>query len=931
MEFRLLGPVEVVSHGRVLKLGGAKRAALAAALLLQANRVVPLGQLAEALWAAPPRAMESNLRTYVAGLRTTFLDAGEDGARLATDQRGYRLEVRPGELDLDTFEALAAEGDQALARADTPTAVRRLRAALDLWRGPALAGLVGGPYLGMEADRLDQRRLQVVRRWADAALAERCHEQVATELDPLVRAYPMWEGLWGQLMLALYRCGRRAAALAAYREAYQVLTRELGVLPGQALQELHQRILAADPDLDPPPSDTPVRTALPRPRQLPADIATFAGRTEQLRALDALLGASGGDRPEAVVIAVLTGAPGVGKTSLAVHWAHRVAERFPDGQLYVNLRGFDPGGVVVSPYDAVRGFLDALGLSPQQIPANPDAQAALYRSLLAERRMLMVLDNARSAEQVRPLLPGAPGCLAVVTSRNQLAGLVAADGADLLTVDLPSPAEARRMLVDRLGDERAAREPAAVDDIIAGCDRLPLALAIVAARAASHPGFPLAAVAAELHTARGGLDPFAGDDPATDVRAVFSWSYGALPAPAARVFRLLGLHFGADIAESAAASLAALPVEQVRPLLKVLTKAHLLTERVPGRYAFHDLLRAYAAELVDSVDPAVDRSAALLRLLGCYLHSAHTAALLLDPAREPIGLPPLPPGVTVERFTDGPQAVAWFTAEHRALLAAIRWIADHGLDDQAVPMAWVLTDFFHRQGHWTDWVTGQQVALDAARRLGDRAGQGWAHRVLGHAYVLLGRPQDALCQFEHALEQYRALADHVGQGTSHLGLGGLLEQDGRYREALHQCQRALIHFSQANDRIGRARALNAVGWCHALLGDHQQALTHCRAALAIQRALGDRRGMATSLDSIGYLHHQFGEHAAAVDCYQEAVELFREEGDRYYEADVLHHLGDTHLARGDRTAANEVWRRALDILDELGHAGAITVRKKLDA
>ncbi|WP_199736538.1 BTAD domain-containing putative transcriptional regulator [Micromonospora sp. HM5-17] len=931
MEFRLLGPLEVVSRGQVLRLGGTKRPALMAVLLLHPNRVVPLGQLVEALWANPPRAAESNLRTYVAALRTTFIRAGEDGARLSTDQRGYRLSVEPGECDLATFVDLAAEGEQALARGDTATAARRLRAALDLWRGPALAGLTGGPYLALEADRMDQHRLQVVGRWAEAALAERCHEQVAAELDPLVRSYPMWEGLWGQLMLALYRCGRRSAALAAYREAYRVLTRELGVLPGQELQDLHRRMLAADPTLDPPPARESVRVALPAPRQLPADIAAFAGRTEQLDALDRLLGAADGAQPETVTIAVLTGSPGIGKTTLAVHWAHRVAARFPDGQLYVNLRGFDPGGAVMSPYDALRGFLDALGVAPQQIPTTPDAQAALYRSLLAGRRVLVVLDNARDAEQARPLLPGTPGCMAVVTSRNQLAGLVAAEGAHPVTVELPSTAEARRMLVGRLGERRAAAEPAAVDEIIAGCARLPLALAIVAARTACRPDFPLAAIAAELRAARGGLEPFAGDDPATDVRAVFSWSYQALPPPAARVFRLLGLHPGPDIAAPAVASLAALPVERVRPLLGALAEAHLLTERVPGRYAFHDLLRAYAAELAHTLDSAADRRAALARLLGHYLQTAHAAALLLHPTREPIALPAMPPGVTVERLADGAQAVAWFTTEHRVLLALTRWIAEHGPDDHAGPLAWALSDFLQRQGHWLDWATSQQVALTAARRLGDRAGQGDAHRGLGFAYARLGRHRDALDELGHALDHYRACDDETGQANAHLGIGWVLEREGRHSEALAHGQHALDHFRRADNRIGQARALNSIGWCHTLLGDHRPALAHCQAALAIQRELGDRRGAATSLDSIGYIHHQLGDHAAAVDCYQEAIALFREDGDRYYEADVLHHLGDCHHARGDRAAAVAAWRQALAILDELGHPDAATLRGKLDS
>jgi NB-ARC domain len=397
--------------------------------------------------------------------------------------------------------------------------------------------------------------------------------------------------------------------------------------------------LRQDPALD---ASVPVSgaagPAVPVPAQLPPAVPAFIGRDAELASLDALLhpkAAAAG--PATVVIAALSGTAGVGKSALAVHWAHRAAAQFPDGQLYVNLRGFDPDGAAMEPSEALRGFLDALGAPATRIPESLSAQAGLYRTLLAGKRILVVLDNAKDAGQVRPLLPGSPGCLAIVTSRNQLTGLVATDSAYAMTLDLLGSGDARELLALRLGSRRVAREPDAVDEIIAGCARLPLALTIAAARAAGSPSFPLAVLATELREATRALDPLNGGDPATDVRAVFSWSYHALTTDAARLFRRLGLHPGPDIALPAAASLAAIPQDRARALLGELTRAHLLAEHAPGRYAFHDLLRAYATELARAHDSQNVRNAAAHRVLDHYLH---TGVLLVFRTADPLG-PPL--------------------------------------------------------------------------------------------------------------------------------------------------------------------------------------------------------------------------------------------------------------------------------------------------
>jgi tetratricopeptide (TPR) repeat protein len=667
------------------------------------------------------------------------------------------------------------------------------------------------------------------------------------------------------------------------------------------------------------------------PAQLPRDVFGFAGRVDHLARLDALLTSAASGQPAAAVISAVSGMAGLGKTTLAVHWAHRVKHRFPDGQLYVNLRGFDPGGSVMAPAEAVRGFLDAFNVPAERIPLSLDAQAALYRSLLDGRRVLVVLDNARDAEQVRPLLPGTPTALVVVTSRNRLSSLVAVDGAHPLMLDLLTQAEARELLARRLGPDRLAAEPQAVEQIIACCARLPLALSIAAARA-EQSGFKLAALAAELDKASGRrLDVLDADDPVSQVRTVFSWSYTTLSPAAARLFRLLGLHPSPDISAAATASLAAVPPAATRQLLAELTRASLLTEHIPGRYTLHDLLRDYAADLTHTHDPADQRCAAVGRLLDHYLHTAHTAARLLYPARDPIplALAPPGPGVTPEQPADHGQAVAWLTAEHPVLLAAVRQAAEAGFDTHTCQLSWTLDTFLTRRGPWHDLTTTWQTALHAARRLDHPAAQALAHRNLAIAHTMLGRYPDAHTHLGHALDLSTHTGDHVGQARAHRALGYLWWRQGRPELALDHAQRALTLFRAAGHRRGQADAFNSVGWCHALLGDHQQALTHCQQGLTLHQELGDRQGEALTWDSLGYAHHHLAHHTHAADCYQHALDLFRDIGDRYEEATTLTHLGDTHHATGNPTAARTAWQHALDILTDLDHPDADTVRAKI--
>jgi tetratricopeptide (TPR) repeat protein len=661
-----------------------------------------------------------------------------------------------------------------------------------------------------------------------------------------------------------------------------------------------------------------------RPSLLPAAVPGFTGRALELRALSAAA-----DRPgRLVVITVIGGTAGVGKTALAVHWARQVAADFPDGQLYVNLRGFGPADPV-SPTEALRSFLDALQVPAAQIPSSLDGRHALYRSLVEGKRILIVLDNARDPAQVRPLLPGSPTAMVVITSRAELASLVVTEGARQISLDILTDADAHQLIAGRIGAARLAAEPAAASELVRLCAGLPLALAITAARAAAHPRFTLAALAAELRDARGRLDALSTGEDATDVRAVFSWSYQNLHPPAARMFRLLGLHPGPDISAPAAASLAGLPLPLARRLLRELTRGHLLAEPSPGRYAFHDLLRAYAAEQAAATDSEAARRAALHRVLDYYLHTAFSGAVLINSARGTIELPPVQPGAAPETFESHVEALAWFAAEHHVLLAAASLAADNGFDVHAWQLPWTLADHLEFQRMWHDIAAIQDVALAAAERLGDLDAQANVHRYVGRVRFQLSAWDDARSHLSQALRIYQDLGDSVGQARVHLSIGKAMERMGRMDEALGHARHALGLFEAADNRPGQARALNNVGWYHALLGDHQQALARSWQALGLQREMGDRCGEANTWDTLGYSHQHLGQLAKSASCFQKAISLFADMGSRSGEAEVLTHLGEAHRAAGSHQAAIAVWRRALDILDELEDPGADELRGKL--
>jgi DNA-binding SARP family transcriptional activator/tetratricopeptide (TPR) repeat protein len=945
--FRVLGPIMAAVDGQPVDLGPPKRRLLLALLLLECGRPVPVDRLVDLAWEEPPPAARRVVFAHVARLRKALAGAERHGVALLSTPPGYTLRAAPEQVDAQLFRQLVAE---AATLEDAAVRAKLLREALALWRGPALEDLAGGARAQRLARGLEDARLTALEDRIEADLAAGRHAGLVGELSELVDAHPLRERLVGHLMLALYRGGNASAALDAYRRARADLATELGLDPGPELAALHEAILRRDPTLGPatagsagvaeqpaaaPPLIAPPLAAPPvtAPAQLPTAPSGFTARTAEIRQLDALLDEAGHSGHP--VITTIAGTAGVGKTSLAVYWAHRVADRFPDGQLYVNLRGFDPGGQVMDPAEAVRGFLDAFGVPADRVPAGVEAQTGLYRSLLAGKRVLVVLDNAATAEQVRPLLPGAAGCMAVVTSREQLTALVTTEGAQPLALDVLTVAEARQLLVARLGSARVAAEPQAVEVLIRLCARLPLALAIVAARAVTRPGFPLTALAGELSgdqirpDARTRLDALDGGDAYTQIRAVFSWSYQRLSPAAARLFRLLGRHVGPDISVPAAASLAAVPATGVRPLLAELNRAHLLDEHGPGRHTFHDLLRAYATELAADTADGDEQRAARQRVLDHYLHTAYAASLLLNPHRQPITIDPPQPGVRPEPLADHAQALAWFSAERAVLVAAVRWAGETEFPAYAWQLAWTCTTFFERRGHWQELAMTQRAALTAARNGSDRVGQANAHYGLARAYFRLGRHEEAVTNFRSALDIFGELGDRTRQARTHLGIAGIRDLQGHARDALTQAEQALDIARAGTNKPLQANALNAVGWYHARLGDGRQALAYCQQALVLQQELGDYNGQATTWDSLGYAHHHLGEYARAVACYEHAVALYRDLGDRYYEADTLIHLGDSQHALGDVAAAQASWQDSVAILDELQHAAADTVRAKL--
>lgn len=928
-QFRVLGPLEVETDYRTLPLNGPQLRALVALLVANVGRAVSVAALVENLWGeqAPPDAHRT-VRTYVSRLRRALspTPGQPDSDLIVTRSPGYLLSLEPHAVDAVRFERWAAEGREALAAGKHQVAAERLRAALALWHGDPYGEFDQIPALRAEAGRLNQLRLAALADRVEADLAGGMSEELVAELEDLTGRWPGHERLWGHLLRALYRAGRQTDALAAFRRARAALVEEAGVEPSPELTRIHQQILAHDPGLRTDSAPRAVRPAVPR--QLPAPPQGFVGRSRELAELTSLVDTS--SRPgSTVVISAIGGSGGMGKTWFALHWAHRNIDRFPDGQLYVNLRGFDPSGQAMSPHTAVRGFLDALGVAPSGIPDDPDAQVGLYRSLVAGKRLLILADNAADSGQVIPLLPGGSSCTVLVTSRDRLPGLAAMHSAHPLPLGVLADTDARALLTHRLGAGRLAAEPDATATMVAHCAGLPLALSIVAGRAQIHPNFPLSGLAAELRHATTRLDVLEQDLVAS-VRAVVSWSYAALTREQARVFGLLGMARGPDIGLSAVANLAGRPPADVNEVLSVLERVSLVHQDAPGRYRLHDLIRLYARERAAADQAEDDRAAALRRLIDAYLHTAYGADRHLNPLSTPPDVDPPIVGCRPEPLADATAALAWFDAEHACLLAAQRTAATQGWQRVAAQLAWTLDTFHTMRGHLDHAVAMWRVVLGMMTDAANSADRIVVHWRLGRC---LARTDDDGAA-DH-LHQALALAEQTGdrryQAAAHRVLATLWERRGDDRRALEHTIRALGVYQDLGDTVREAETLNDVGWHLAHLGDHEEARVNCEAALVLHRRDGNRHGEANALDSLGYIAHGAGQHAEAVERYQQALALFRDLGDAYEVANTLHRLGQPYVALGRSGPAADVLRAALELYDEQGRdAEVAAVRRQLD-
>ncbi|MEH1164071.1 BTAD domain-containing putative transcriptional regulator [Micromonospora sp. CPCC 205539] len=932
MRYQLLGPVEVVSQsGDRLALGTPMQVRLLAILMAQPGTGWTIDQLVDELWQGrPPKTAAGNVKTYVWALRRALRSPGSPDPAILAGATGYRLVLDDAQaMDSVAFDDLTQRGYHALRQGRWSDALSAFEAALALWRGEPFAGLPGWGVLLSVRTRLQEQRSSLLEEIADLQLRAGRHNELIEPLRTQVDGDPLRERPWGQLMVALARAGRRADALATYRQLRRTLSDEVGVEPGPDLQHLHTRILRADRELLTSGARSPEKlSARVVPRQLPAPPTMFTGRTRELARLTTLLLSDTG--PAGAV--VVTGTGGVGKTWLALRWAHDSLHHFPDGQLHVDLDGFGTTTHEASPSAVVvRSLLPALGVKPLEIPAEPAAQFALYRSLTADRRLLVLLDNARDAEQVRPLLPGSSGCRVIVTSRHTLPGLVAAEGAHPVALDLPSAAEARQLLVRRLGAQRASTQPAAVDELVSRTARLPLALSIVAARAVTRPTFPLQAIADELAASRGGLAALATDDAATDLRTVLSWSYRLLSPAAARLFRQISLHPGADISAAAAASLAGAPPDLIRPALDELTRANLLAEQSPNRFRCHDLLRAYGEELTDAHDSAAERRAARRRMLDHYLRAARDAARLVDAGSSTVDPLPMPADASAPAFADHHAALAWFATDQRVLLATVDEAVAHGFDAHAGQLAQALTPFLSRLSLWHDLAAVQAAAVTVARRRGDPRAEGLAHRDLALAHIQLRRYGAARRHLRCAMTRYDQIGDRPGQASTHLHLAWMYDIEGNPRRALPHAEEALALSSSSDDRRGAAAALNALGWGHARLDEHARAIAYCEQALALQEEIEDRLGTAHTWDSLGFAYHGLGVHPTAAACYRRALALYSDAEDQCGKAETLVRLGETHEAVGDHDTSVDLWRQALVLLDRVGHPQAGELSERLAA
>jgi DNA-binding SARP family transcriptional activator/tetratricopeptide (TPR) repeat protein len=896
VEFRVLGGIEVSLDGDQIDVGPARQQCVLAALLVDANSVVSAERLIDRVWGDhPPLRARTSLHSYLTRLRRALATAPVSITRRAGN---YVLNVDEQNVDMHRFRDLLG---RVRATADDARALALIEQALGLWRGEAFSGL-DTPWLHSIRTTLERERLEAAHEYVDLLLRQGRHAVLLPELRTRVEHNPLDERLAGQLMLAFYRSGRQADALAVFQDTRRRLGTELGLEPGPELRRLQEQILHSAPDLE----VAPARELVPR-NNLPGDVPDFTGReAEMVRLLAAV--PRDGVPGVAVVIEAIDGMAGVGKTALAVHHAHRLTDHYPDAQLFVDLHGHTAHQTPTDPMTALDALLRAWGVPGDQIPQRLEERAARWRAELADRKAVIILDNAANAAQIRPLLPGGARCLTLITSRLRLVDL---DVARVLSLDVLPQGDAITMFLRVVDDRRSGLDSSAVEEVVALCGNLPLAIRIAGARLRTRPAWTARHLADRLRDRHRRLTELAAGD--RSVAAAFSLSYQHLTSSQQRMFRLLGLHCGPDTDSYAAASLAGIDLNTAERLLEELVDAHLLDQPRPVRYRFHDLLRHHADTTAHATETPDAQRDSLTRLVDFYLHTAFRANRLLDSQRAPIQLRAPEAGCVLRRLESISAAMTWFEVEHDNLLAVQNLAAERNWHLQAWQLAWTLSTFHQRRGRLQDYMVAWQVGLAASACLSDTAAQMQAHRFLGHACGRLGRHGDSIEHHQRAL----ALAEHVNdlsnQALAHRGLASGWAQQGDHQRALDHATQAKQLFRALGNPAGQAYELNGMGWYEAQLGRYAQARIHCEAALTLHRDHPDPQNEADTLDSLGYIAHHAGQLAEALDYYHRALTLFRDLGNTYQQANTLEHLAQTHDLLGHQNQARVSWQQALEL------------------
>jgi DNA-binding SARP family transcriptional activator/tetratricopeptide (TPR) repeat protein len=939
MEFRVLGPVQALIAGHPVDLGQRKQRLILAVLLLEANQLVPNEWLVDVLWRErPPPSARRIVQAHLSRLRTAMARAGADRVSVSLERRGpgYLLACDPARIDAHQFRVLL---ERARASADDATRALMLRQALALWRGQALADVAGVDLRDKLCRGLQEARLTALEERFDAELRLGHHARLIDELTELAAKYPYRQHFAGQLMLALHGAGRSADALAVYQRTRRRLGDELGLDPSTELRQWHLAILRDDPDLDQvrqagpqigphtgpragPPAGRPPGQRSPLaaivPAQLPPDIPHFTGRAASLALLDELLPDAGAGPPRATPVAVVTGTAGSGKTALAVHWAHRHADRFT-GQLYLNLRGYG-GARPMDPLEALTALLGGLGIEPARIPRTVDGAAALYRSLLCQRRVIVVLDDASTADQVRPLLPGNPACLVLITSRERLVGTVAREGARPVPIDALTADESWDLLSRLLGAPRVHAEPLATRQLAELCDHLPLALRIAAANLVNGRFSSVGAYVAEISAG----DPLSeleiDGDEGRGVRAAFELSYAALSAPAQRLFRLLGVAPATELSLDAVAALADTAPTAARHLLRQLVNANLVEHQDSARFTVHNLLRSFGAHRLAADEPGA-RGPATDRLLHWYLARADAAVRLLYPQTRRRS-PPAPG--TAEVFGDAPHALAWLEIERRNLVVLLlAAAAEPALAPQPlIQLAQALYGFFYRRGYVQDWVRVDEAVLAVAKATGDRVAEARARARLGLALELRGQYGPALSCANEGLAISRDTGDDIGRHDCLIAIGAVRLRMGQPDSAEPYVAEGVAVSNSLGDRYGEALSLSHLGLVCEMQERYERAHRHHQRSLTLFRQAGCARGQGLSLHCLARLAERADHLVDAQRLYTESTAMLRAAGDRTALAHALGDLGRVHRRVGDETAALACLHEALPMCVDFGMRAA---------